>query len=237
MQNKVQILCTKKISESFIQFADENNVCINSLNFIETEESVSDEIKNRIIDLSRQNINAIFTSSNAIKAVGKIVGDQTNWKIFCIGPSTKKTVEDIFISSSVAGTAKDAEELSQKIIEDKSVNQIVFFCGNQRRNLLPSELNKNGIDVEELIVYNTIEKSQIVSKKYDGILFFSPSAVRSFFSNNNLKTETTVFAIGKTTAAEVKKFSNNTIIISDIPDTEKLINEVIQYFNAIKTVK
>jgi uroporphyrinogen-III synthase len=102
---------------------------------------------------------------------------------------------------------------------------------------LPSELNKNGIDVEELIVYNTIEKPQTVSKNYDGILFFSPSAVRSFFSNNNLKTETTVFAIGKTTAAEVKKFSNNTIIISDIPDTEKLINEVIQYFNAIKTVK
>ena len=236
MQNKIEILCTKKISNSFIEFADENNICIDSLNFIETEESVSDEIKYRIIELSHQNINAIFTSSNAVIAVGKIVGHQTNWKIFCIEASTKKAVEDIFIHSSVAGGAKDAEELSQKIIDDKSVKQIVFFCGNQRRDLLPSELNKNGIDVEELIVYNTIEKPQTVSKNYHGILFFSPSAVRSFFSNNNLKTETTVFAIGKTTAAEVKKFSNNTIIISDIPDTEKLINEVIQYFSAIKTV-
>ena len=236
MQNKVQILCTKKISESFIQFADENNVCINSLNFIETEESVSDEIKNRIIELSQQNITAIFTSSNATKAVGKIVKHQTNWKIFCIEPSTKKTVEDIFIHSSIAGAAKDAEELSQKIIEDKFVKQIVFFCGNQRRDLMPSELNKNGIEVEELIVYNTIEKPQIVSKKYDGILFFSPSAVRSFFSTNNLEEETVIFTIGKTTAEEVKNFSNNTMVVSEIPDTAKLISEVIKYFSAIKTV-
>ena len=237
MQNEIQVLCTKKVSDSLRQLAAENNICVDELEFIETVDSVSDEIKNRIIQLSAEKINAIFTSSNAAKAVGKIVDEQTNWRIFCIEPSTKKTVENIFSNSSITGAAKNAEELSQKIVEDKSVKQIVFFCGNQRRDLLPVQLKKNGIDVEELIVYNTIEKSQTVSKTYDGILFFSPSAVRSFFSNNNLKTETTVFAIGKTTAAEVKKFSNNTIIISDIPDTEKLINEVIQYFNAIKTVK
>jgi uroporphyrinogen-III synthase len=236
MQNEIQILSTKKISDSFIRLAAENNICIDSLNFIETEESVSDEMKNHILELSRQNINAIFTSSNAVKAVGKIAGNQTNWKIFCIAPATKKIGENIFQRSSIVATAKDAAELSEKIIQNKSVKQIIFFCGNQRRDLLPQLLKSNGIDVEELIVYNTIEKPQTVLKKYDAILFFSPSAVRSFFSNNNLKTEATVFAIGKTTAAEVKKFSNNTIVISDMPDQEKLINEVIQYFRAIKTV-
>lgn len=236
MQNKVQILSTKKISDSFIEYADDHNICIDSLNFIETKESVSDEIKNRIIELSQQNITAIFTSSNAVNAVGKIVSAKTHWKIFCIEPSTKKTVDNIFVSSRIAGTAKDAEELSQKIIEDKSVKHIVFFCGNQRRDLLPSELNKNGIDVEELIVYHTIEKPQTVSKKYDGILFFSPSAVRSFFSTNDLKEETIIFTIGKTTGEEVKNFSNNTRVVSEIPDTGKLIGEVIKYFSAIKTV-
>lgn len=236
MQNKVQILATKKISDSLIEYADDNNICIDSLNFIETEESVSDEIKNRIIELSQQNITAIFTSSNAVNAVGKIVKNQANWKIFCIEPGTKTTVEHIFSNSSISGAAKDAEELSREIIEDKSLKQIVFFCGNQRRDLLPSELNKNGIDVEELIVYNTIEKPQLVSKKYDGILFFSPSAVRSFFPKNTLEEETKIFAIGKTTATEVKHFSNNTMVISDVPDTEKLIDAVIKYFSAIKTV-
>jgi uroporphyrinogen-III synthase len=121
-------------------------------------------------------------------------------------------------------------------VEDKSVKQIVFFCGNQRRDLLPVQLKKNGIDVEELIVYKTIEKPQTVSKKYDGILFFSPSGVRSFFSKNELKKQTIIFAIGKTTAEEVNIFSKNKTMISEYPDAEKLITSVIKYFSAIKTV-
>lgn len=236
MRNEIQILSTKKISDLFIQRAAENNICIDQVNFIKTEDLVSEEIRNSIIELSHQNIHAIFTSSNAVKAVGKIVSDQTNWKIFCIEPSTKKTVQSILKNSSIVGTANDAEEISQKIIEDKSVKQIVFFCGNQRRDLLPSQLRKNGIQVEEFVVYNTIEKQHSVSKKYDGILFFSPSAVRSFFATNKLETTTQIFSIGKTTADEIKMFSKNSIIISEIPSVENLIHEVIKYFASIKTV-
>lgn len=235
MQNKVQILSTKKISDSFIRSAAENNIGIDEMSFIETKESISATIKNRIEELSAQNITAIFTSSNAVAAVGKIVSPQTNWKIFCIEPATKKSVENIFTNSAVAGAAKDAAALSEKIINDKSVKQVVFFCGNQRRDLLPSELKKNGINVEELTVYNTTGNPQAVTKKYDGILFFSPSAVRSFFEKNKINAETILFAIGKTTAEELKNYSNNTTVISEIPDTQKLIADVIKYFSAIKT--
>jgi len=235
MQNKVQILSTKKISDSFIKSAAENNIGIDEMSFIETKESISATIKNRIEELSAQNITAIFTSSNAVTAVGKIVSPQTNWKIFCIEPATKKWVENIFINSFIAGAAEDAAELSKKIIQDKSVKQIFFFCGNLRRDLLPLELKKSGINVEELIVYNTAENPQAVTKNYDGILFFSPSAVRSFFEKNKINAETILFAIGKTTAAEVKNYSKNTTVISEIPDTQKLIADVIKYFSTIKT--
>ncbi|MEO8853263.1 MAG: uroporphyrinogen-III synthase [Ginsengibacter sp.] len=231
MQNNVQILSTKKISNSFIDLAEENNICIDELNFIETEESVSEKIKNRIIELSQQNITVIFTSSKALDVVGKIVSPETKWKIFCIEPATKKKVEEIFANAFISGSSRDAEELSQKIIKDNSVKQIVFFCGNQRRDLLPEKLKKNGIHVEELIVYKTIEKQQHVLKNYDGILFFSPSAVRSFFSNNKIEPETVLFTIGKTTAEEVKRFSNNKTVISEIPETEKFITEVVNYFS------
>ena len=230
MQNKVQILSTKKISNSFIEPAKLKNICIDQMNFIETEESVSEEIKKRIIELSQQNINVIFTSSKAVNVVGKIVSPETKWKIFCIEPATKKRVEKIFENASISGSGRDAEELSQKIIKENSVKEIVFFCGNQRRDLLPAQLKKNGIYVEELIVYKTIEKPQHFSKNYDGILFFSPSAVRSFFEKNKIETNVVLFAIGKTTAEEVKIFSNNKIIISEIPETEKLITEVVNYF-------
>ena len=236
MQNKVQILSTKKISDSLIKDAAQKNICIDEINFIETKENIPAEIKNRISELSEQNILAIFTSSNAVKVVGKIVSPETNWKIYCIEPATKKTVETIFPNSSIAATAKDAAELSEKIVKENSVKQIVFFCGNQRRDLLPSQLKNNGIEVEELVVYQTIGTPQIISKKYDGILFFSPSAVRSFFAKNKLEATTQIFSVGKTTADEINFFSNNPIIISEIPATENLIAEVIKHFSSIKTV-
>jgi uroporphyrinogen-III synthase len=236
MQNKVQILSTKKIRDSFIKDAAQKNICIDEINFIDTKENISAEIRNRITDLSKKNITAIFTSSNAVNAVEKIVSKQTNWKIFCIEPATKKAIEKLFPDSSIVASAKDAAELAEKIIEDISAKQVVFFCGNQRRDLLPNELAKHEISVEELVVYQTTETPQIVSKKYDGILFFSPSAVRSFFVKNNLEARTQIFAIGKTTADEVKSFSNNSIVISEIPGIENLIAEVIKYFSPIKTV-
>ncbi len=236
MQNKVQILSTKKIGDPLIELAAEKNICIDQMNFIETEEPISEEIKKRIIELSKENITAIFTSSNAVNAVGKIVKSQTNWKIFCIEPATKKNVEKAFQNSSITASAKDSVELAGKIISDISIKQIIFFCGNQRRDLLPNQLTKHGIKVEELVVYETIETPQIVSKYYHGILFFSPSAVRSFFAKNKLDTTTEIFSIGKTTANEVKMFSKNSIKISEIPATENLIDEVINYFIATKTV-
>jgi uroporphyrinogen-III synthase len=234
MQNKIQILSTKKIDSTLIQLATENNICVDQLNFIQTEECISDEIKKRIIKLSKEKITAIFTSSKTVNVVRKIVSKQTNWKIYCIEPATKKTVENIFTSSVIAGSAKDAAQLAEKISKDDSVKQIVFFCGNQRRNTLPKKLRSNEIKVEELVVYKTIEKPQLVSKTYAGILFFSPSAVKSFFSSNKIKESTTLFAIGNTTAEEVRLFTKAKIIIAGNPEQKELINDVIKYYTSIK---
>ena len=89
MQNNFQILSTKKISDLLIQLAAKKNICIDELSFIETEECISEEIKKGIVELSQENITAVFTSSNAVNVVGKIVKGQANWKIYCIEPATK----------------------------------------------------------------------------------------------------------------------------------------------------
>jgi len=236
MQNKIQILSTRKINNSLISVAGKNHICIDEMNFIETEEILSAEIKKRITELSTQKVAVIFTSSKAVNAVGKFIRGKVFWKIFCIEPATKKSVENCFENVQIVGTATNADELADKIIQDNSVKKIVFFCGGQRRNVLPEKLKRNEINVEELVVYETIEKPKFVSKNYDAILFFSPSAVRSFFSSNKIKEETILFAIGKTTAEEVKLSTNAKTIIAEMPDQEKLIGEVIKYFSSIKTL-
>ena len=92
-------------------------------------------------------------------------------------------------------------------------------------------LRQRGIDVNEIIVYQTINLPHKIEQEYHGILFFSPSAVQSFFQKNKLSDTTILFAIGNTTANEIKKFTNNKIIISDSPGKENLVGKMVEYFS------
>jgi uroporphyrinogen-III synthase len=127
MQNKIQILSTKKISNSLITLAEKNHICIDQLNFIKTEEAVSTEARERILELSKQNVAVIFTSSKAVEAVVKLISAKTSWKIFCIEPVTKRSVEKFFENEQISGAATNAEALADKIISDKSVKKVFFF--------------------------------------------------------------------------------------------------------------
>ena len=173
MGNKIQILSTKPIGASIVRFADKQNICIDEVSFIKTEEVVSEELKKRIAELSKQNITVIFTSANAVKAVKKLLPAKPSWKIFCIGYKTKKHAEDTFGNENIVGIADNGEQLADEIIKYSSPKRMVFFCGNRRREELPEKLKDHGIELEEIVVYDTIEKSQIISKHYDAILFLA----------------------------------------------------------------
>jgi uroporphyrinogen-III synthase len=120
--------------------------------------------------------------------------------------------------------------LAQKIICNKSVKSCVFFCGNKRLNTLPDKLLSAQIKLDEIVVYETVDVAQKVEKVYDGILFFSPSAVQSFFSLNTLHPQTVIFSIGDTTTNEIKKFTKVAIISCNIPSQEQMMELVIKHF-------
>ena len=143
-------------------------------------------------------------------------------------------VKKIFGEHNIYATAGSAGQLAEKIIENSFIKNVVFFCGDQRRNELPDRLKSQGIEVEELIVYKTIETPAILSKQYDGILFFSPSAVQSFLSKNSIAPQTQVFAIGTTTANAVKPFTRQPVIISPNPAKENLVHLAIMHFSKSK---
>ena len=90
-----------------------------------------------------------------------------------------------------------------------------------------------GIKVHEVVVYETVETPVIANDDFDGILFFSPSAVQSFFSVNQLKNSDVCFAIGQTTAESIAAFAKNKIFISKTTSQEALLQEVINYFKSM----
>lgn len=233
-KSKIKLLSTKLIGSPLSDLAIAHSFSIDEIPFIETDAIRSSEVKNRIIELSKQQRTVIFTSATAVNAVKEFLSSRPAWKIFCIGYKTKKIVVETFGQRNLIDTADNGEQLAAEIIKYPLQGRIVFFSGNQRRELMPALLKLNGIALEELVVYNTIEKPQVISKIYDGILFFSPSAVRSFFSKNTLSPRVLLFAIGATTANEIKLFTSHPVVTSLHPDIADLIQLVIQHFNTSK---
>ena len=165
-QNKINILSTRPLSKELINEATEKNIFIECISFIETEMIVDESLKKTINTLSHLSLNIVFTSMNAVEAVAKYLnGIKPNWRIFCIGSTTKKLAEENFGKNTIAGIADSASTLADVIISEKNISSVVFFCGDQRRDELPEKLSHHGIEVNEIVVYKTIAYShQIVTE-------------------------------------------------------------------------
>lgn len=172
---------------------------------------------------SKQIKNAIYSSKNSVNVVsGKVQVENC----FCVGEKTASLLSDNgFHIQEIADYGKDLAEI---IVQKYPEECFVFFCGNQRRDEIPNILDKNQIDFTEIEVYKTGLNLKSFSQKFDGILFFSPSAIQSFTAENQLR-ENMAFCIGKTTAEEAKKHTNNTITATK-PSIENVIVQVVKYF-------
>ena len=232
MQNRIQILCTRPLDAVLISEAKEAGIEIEESTFIVTEPIQSIDVQQEIELALQQTATVVFTSMNAVDAVAYYIEEtQPEWQIYCIGTTTNKLAAKYFGEASIAGTANDAESLAELIVEAGSTDEVIFFCGDQRRDELPQILRSNDIEVNEITVYQTIALPHKIDKVYHGILFFSPSAVESFFRKNKLPDTTILFSIGITTANEIRKYTTNKIIISNEPGKENLVNKMVEYFS------
>lgn len=231
MRNRTDILCTRPLNPLLINKAKQAGIDIDELSFIETGPIQSIEIQQEIEQAFLQTATVVFTSMNAVEAVAFYQETrQPDWKIYCIGTTTLKLVSNYFGEEKIAGSANDATELAELIVKDATTGEVIFFCGDQRRDELPGILRNSDIEVNEIVVYQTIVVPHKTSKAYHGMLFFSPSAVASFFTHNKLPATTILFAIGNTTANEIKKHTTSKIVISDEPGKENLVRTMMEYF-------
>ncbi len=209
-----------------------NKIGIDVISFIDTKNSIDFITGNKIKATAFKETAVVFTSMNAAEAVidfCKAINAEPEWTIYTLGGTTHTIIKDFFTGSEIFSDANNAAGLAQKILENKE-EDITFFCGNQRRDELPGLLKSAGVGIDEIVVYETIETPVTVDKHYDGILFFSPSAVKSFFSTNKIDVQTVLFAIGSTTASALKKYSTNKVMVGSHPNKELLAEQAFEYF-------
>jgi uroporphyrinogen-III synthase len=236
-----RILCTRPLSEQLLQEAAAQGLDISVQAFTDIQPLVTKELWAAIQPLLSRNIAAVFTSAHAVKTLEQHYLPQAgpfdavgyNWQIYCLEAGTLQAVQEALPASPVKATAANATELANAILKQGDVSDVYFFCGRQRREELPSILSKQGVRVHEIVLYENVPTPAITGADYDGIFFFSPSAVTSFFSVNKLPKTTVCFAIGATTAGTVEDFTDNRVIISTAPRAESMVQTAIFYFNNI----
>ena len=198
----------KKIRDSSIKFSDYNAIQIEKINF-----NINERIEN-----------AIFTSKNSVEA---IVNKKLKIKnCYCVGDKTKSLL--LKNGQKVVKSEENSQKLADFIVKSLKNDVFVFFCGNMKRDELPKILTKNHVKFSLVEVYKTSLIYKKINEAFNGILFFSPSAVRSYCYYNKIEDEI-LFTIGQTTTNEAEAFSNK-IITSDINSIDQVVDNAIKYF-------
>lgn len=236
MENKrINILCTRPVDKSLVDDAVRKGFNVNTLEFIKTVAIKNHSLQQQVQLLGSKPCIAVFTSMNAVDSVIDLLqGIKPSWKIFCMGNTTRQLVVKYFGIDSLVATAVNATDLANTIVDYRQSivdnSECIFFCGDQRRDELPDVLKANHIAITEITVYKTNEISQVINKHYDAILFFSPSAVHSYFKNNQAQSSTIIYAIGGTTANAARSYCDNKIVISETPSKDDLFRLCIKKF-------
>ncbi len=218
------VLSTKRLNDDLHKFATACGINVIEEELTRIELLNGDELRAVVNEVHDELV--IFTSRNAVSAVSQLLNDKEkskNWKVYAVGAGTAKVVSDLLLAKVVNEPAGDGSRLAKMIIEAETPGNAVFFCGDKRRDVVPDALIKAGFRLKEFVVYQTILTPLKNQHDVDGILFFSPTAVQSFFSANNISSNVVCFAIGNTTGNELRKFTTNKIITAAEPSEKEVI--------------
>ncbi|WP_018674785.1 uroporphyrinogen-III synthase [Riemerella columbina] len=171
----------------------------------------------------------IFTSINGAKGFIQNHFNVGGNPILCVGSKTEQLLSQN--GFKVNHTAKNAEALAEYIINNLSQSDnLIHFCGNKVLPTLEEKLSAKGYHYHKTTVYETELLKPQLTKTYDAIAFFSPSGVESFMANNTLD-NARLFAIGTTTAAALKQYTDQPIITSSQQTLESMLMDIQDYIN------
>jgi uroporphyrinogen-III synthase len=203
----LKVLSTKLLGQNLIDSARDMDMILTCVEFIKT--------KGQDFDIPTAKYDAIvFTSSNGVKGFfeKENASNRLGIKIFAQSGKTKNELAKHNIEPmAVAG---DAEALAEVIIAFGNISSVLHICGNLKLDTLG----------QKLIVYETTLSGTKITEDYDVVMFYSPSGVESFLSENKLNRDTLYCCIGDTTAAKLRKADGNaTIIVSSAPTAEAML--------------
>lgn len=169
----------------------------------------------------------IVSSQNAVEAIS---GLNLKGEFFAVGKNTAgKLAEQGF---NVVHSEDYASDLAEYIMENHKPRTWNFFCGNNRRETLFEKLIPSGHIINEIVCYESVPADDMGNpESFDAFAFFSPLAVRIFFSKHSVPENSVIFSIGNTTTEQIKHYTKNKIITAENPFVEKVVSKINEYYD------
>jgi len=216
-KKQTKIFSTKSLTETQ-RHLFKNPITVDSTDFLKIS---LNRIPQHILKSKIENV--IITSQNAVESIlTNCPSEELQFKnIYCVGRRTKKMIESKI--GKVKHSENSAKALAEHLVEFMDGTEVTFFCSESRLDELPEILEQNNIKVNEIEAYKTILDDVKLDEKIEGIMFYSPSTVKSYMRNNN--PDKIAYCIGETTASEAKKHFKD-VRIAKIPTVESVIELV-----------
>jgi uroporphyrinogen-III synthase len=244
MKKRHKILVTRELTDEQMQIADDLglDVTVEPAIRFEFRKKWSSVVSS--IEKAESPIFA-FTSQNGVKALQILLAQgykiPGNVVFYAVGEKTAHALQELGYTAVVPEMSY-GEQLGEKIASDLKQsglkNATVFhFCGNRRREEMRQVLEESGINIKDLVVYETIlNPMNLEGTDADGILFYSPSAVEAFRKSGGFLEDKLpeLFAIGHTTAQELSIESGRNVHVSPNTNTEDFLAFTSRVLGEIK---
>jgi uroporphyrinogen-III synthase len=246
-----KILITQPKPESpkspYFELARKHNVEMDFIPFIKLEGIPSKDFRKQKIDIVSYS-SVILTSKNAIdhffricEEIKLIVSPDT--KYFCISESVALYLQKFILYRkrkvffSADGTNKG---LFDVISKHKENERFVYPCSeNQQDNEIVGWLKNNTCEYATPYLYKTISndiRSELSSKDFDVICFFTPSGVKSLIENFPGFTQNGTFigAFGGNTSKAVEEAGLSLHIKAPDPQAPSMVAALEKFLSASK---
>jgi len=217
---KIKILSTKILSENLKEIFDDNKFDLFEHDFI--------KIGSLNFELPNHDGSWIFTSQNAVNAVFSISKsmDLIFNKIYCVGENTKSVLSKK--GQKVVKNLKNSSKLANFISKHAKNEKFIFCRSDIKNDNFTDFFKKEKIDLKEIVVYDNQPNSIALKDKFEAIMFYSPSGIKSFLKNNQLGSSHCI-CIGETTASYAKNYSSY-VVSCKTPSIKHVIDKTIKLF-------
>ena len=217
------VYSTKKLSELQKEFLS-SAIGIDDSDFIKIR---FNRIPPKVIKNEIENV--VITSQNGVEALlNSFTKDEMKFKnIYCVGRRTKKLIENRI--GKVTKVAKNAKALAEYLSTTLENKNVTYFCSDVRLDILPAYLQSHDITVNVVEAYKTMLSPEKLDDSVSGVLFYSPSGIESYLTENNA--DKVAFCIGETTAKEARKHFEN-VQVARLPSVDSVLELVNSHFTS-----